>query len=172
MDRGQKQELVAQLRQSFNDADAVVVTHFLGLTAGEATDLRRQMTAAGATFRVTKNSLTRLALEGTPYQGLSALFDGPTAVALSDDPVAAAKATVAFAKISAHLTIVGGALGETMLDEAEIRALAALPSLDEVRARLAGLLSRPAAGVAAVLAAPAGQLARVLSAYGSEQDAA
>ena len=172
MDRGQKQEMVAQLRQSFNDADAVVVTHFLGLTAGEATDLRRQMTAAGATFRVTKNSLTRLALDGTAYQSLGALFDGPTAVALSNDPVAAAKASVAFAKTNKHLTVVGGALGETMLDGAEVRALAALPSLDEVRAQLAGLLSRPAAGVAAVLAAPAGQLARVLSAYGSEQDAA
>ncbi|MDP6352057.1 MAG: 50S ribosomal protein L10 [Alphaproteobacteria bacterium] len=172
MDRGQKQEMVASLNQTFRDANAVVVTHFLGLTAGEATDLRRQMSAAGATFRVTKNSLTRLALEGTPYQGLGALFDGPTAVALSKDPVAAAKASVGFAKTSDHLTILGGALGETMLDEAGVRALAALPSLDEVRARLAGMLSRPAAGVAAVLTAPAGQLARVFAAYGGERDAA
>ncbi len=172
MDRTQKEEMVASLRQAFNDAAVVVVTHNKGITAGEATDLRRRMGAVGARFRVTKNRLTRLALEGTPYQGLSDLFVGPTAIAYSDDPVAAAKASADFAKDNDRLVILGGAMGEKALDVDGVKALASLPSLDELRGKIVGLLNAPATRMAGVLAAPGGQLARVFAAHGASEDAA
>ncbi len=164
--------MVSSLRQTFSDASVVVVAHNLGLTAGEATELRRQMRAAGATFRVTKNRLTRLALEGTPYQGLNELFTGPTAIAYSEDPAAAARAVVQFTKDNDHLVILGGALGEKALDQAGVKDLASLPSLDELRAKLAGLLTTPATRLASVMNAPGGQLARVFGAYGAQEEAA
>ena len=166
MDRVQKQEMVASLHETFEAATSVIVTQFSGLTAVEATNLRRHMHAAGATFRVTKNSLARRALKGTPYESLSNLFEGPVAVAYSADPVAAAKASVDFAKESDHLIILGGGLGEKRLDEVEIKSLASLPSLDELRASFVALIQRPAANVVSVLSAPAGQLARVFGVYG------
>ncbi|MCZ6524725.1 MAG: 50S ribosomal protein L10 [Alphaproteobacteria bacterium] len=169
MDRTQKEELVADLSRTISGAGLVVVTHYRGISAAEALDLRRRMKDAGASFRVTKNRLTRLALQGTPYEPLTELFTGPTAIAFSDDPVAAAKAAVGYAKINDKLIVVGGALGETVLDESAIKALAALPSLDELRAQLIALLSTPATRVAAVLLAPAGQLARVLGARAREE---
>ena len=172
MDRTQKEEMVSSLRQTFSDASVVVVAHSLGLTAGEATELRRQMRAAGATFRVTKNRLTRLALEGTPYQGLNELFTGPTAIAYSEDPVAAARAVVQFTKDNDHLVVGGGALGEKTLAQAGVKDLASLPSLDELRAKLAGLLTTPATRLASVMNAPGGQLARVFGAYGAQEEAA
>lgn len=166
MDRAQKQEVVADLHQAFQGAQSVVVSHYTGLTAGEATALRNTMRDAGARFRVTKNRLTKLALKDTPYEGLTDLFTGPTAIAWSDDPVAAAKATNQFAKSSDHLIILGGGLGPDRLDADAIKALADMPSLDELRGTIVGLLQAPATKIAGVLQAPAGQLARVFGAYG------
>lgn len=166
MDRIQKEEMVKALHETFRSSTSLVVTHFKGLTASEATDLRRRMRDAGAQFRVTKNSLARLAIAGTPYEPLSDLFVGPVAVAFSSDPVAAAKASVDFAKENDNLVVLGGGLGDKQLSQAEIKSLANLPSLDELRATLVGLLQRPATNVASVLSAPSGQLARVFGAYG------
>jgi large subunit ribosomal protein L10 len=171
VDRARKEELVADLNRTLSDAGLVVVTHYRGISSAEALELRRRMKEAGASFRVTKNRLTRLALAGTPYEPLEELFTGPTAIAYSDDPVAAAKAAVGYAKSNDKLVVVGGALRESVLDESGVKALAALPSLDELRAQLVGLISTPATRVAAVLQAPAGQVARVLGAYAREEAA-
>ena len=172
MDRAQKKELVAELHQTFEDAELVVVTHQSGMTVGESSDLRGQMRTAGAGFKVTKNRLTRLALEGTKYKALESLFTGPTAIAFSEDPVAAAKVCVEFANKNEKLTIVGGALGEKLLDVNDVKALAKLPSLDELRGKIIGVLQAPATKVAGVVQAPAGQLARVMGAYAAKGDAA
>ena len=172
MDRSQKKELVASLHQTFAETNLVVVTRQSGLTVAEASDLRRKMREAGASYKVTKNRLTRLALEGTKFEALKELFTGPTAVAVSGDPVAAAKVCVAFAKANEKLVIVGGAMGETKLDPEAIKSLATLPSLDELRGKLIGVLQAPATKVAGVVQAPAAQLARVFSAYGSQGEAA
>jgi large subunit ribosomal protein L10 len=172
VDRSQKEELVASLHRTFSDTNLVVVTQQSGMTVAEASDLRRQMLAAGASYKVTKNRLTRLALEGTKFEALKELFTGPTAIAVSEDPVAAAKVAVTFAKANDKLTIVGGAMGETTLDPEAIKALATLPSLDELRGKLIGVLQAPATKVAGVVQAPAAQLARVFSAYGSQGEAA
>lgn len=172
MDRSQKEELVASLHQTFSETNLVVVTQQSGLTVAEVSALRRQMREAGASYKVTKNRLTRLALEGTKFEALKELFSGPTAVAVSADPVAAAKVCVTFAKGNEKLIIVGGAMGETRLDPDAIKALATLPSLDELRGKLVGLLQAPATKVAGVVQAPAAQLARVFSAYGSQGEAA
>lgn len=171
MDRSQKEELVASLRTLFSQTGLVVVTHQTGLSVAEATELRRRMRNAGAVFKVTKNRLARRALEGTPYQGLAALFVGPTAIACSSDPVAAAKVAVEYAKDNERLVILGGALGERALDVAGVKSLAALPSLDELRARLAALVKTPATRVAGALQAPAAQLGRVFAAYGKQAKA-
>ncbi|MEO3431523.1 50S ribosomal protein L10 [Pelagibius sp. CAU 1746] len=172
MDRSQKEELVASLHQTFSETNLVVVTQQSGMTVTEASDLRRKMLAAGASYKVTKNRLTRLALEGTKYEALKELFTGPTAIAVSEDPVAAAKVAVEFAKANEKLTIVGGAMGETKLDPDAIKALASLPSLDALRGKLIGVLQAPATKVAGVVQAPASQLARVFSAFGSQGEAA
>ena len=165
MDRVQKHKLVESLQQDLADTVCVVVTHQSGLTVAEATQLRRQMRSAGARFRVTKNRLARRALDGTSFAPLSPLFSGPTAIAFSRDPVAAAKVTVEFANRNRKLTIVGGGLAGRLIDAAGVRELALLPSLDELRGKLIGLLAAPAAQLARVLQAPAGQLARVLAAH-------
>lgn len=170
MDRAKKEETVADLRKIFSDAHAVVVTHFSGLDATEVTDLRSKMREAGATFRVTKNNLARLALKDTSRTVIGELFEGPTAIAYSDDPVAAAKATVEFGKKNEKLIVLGGIMGETVLDVTGIKALAKLPSLDELRGMLVGMISTPATRIAAITAAPAGQLARVIGAYGSKDE--
>lgn len=172
MDRAQKTELIATMNGVFEKTGLVVVTRYSGLTVEEMTDLRRQMRDVGASFKVTKNRLTRLALEGTRYKPLGDLFKGPTAIAFSDDPVAAAKAAVDFAKKNDKLVVLGGAMGSTLLDPAGVTALAAMPSLDELRGKLVGLLMAPATKVAGVLQAPAGNLARVLNAYASKGEAA
>ncbi len=172
MERAQKVEIVSDLHDIFANAGLVVVTHQNGLTVGEATELRRRMREQNATYRVIKNSLTQLAIGDTPYQGLADLFEGPTAIAYSDDPVAAAKVAVDYAKTNDKLVILGGGLGETILDLNEVKALASLPSLDEVRGKIVGLLNAPATKVAGVLQAPAGQLARVLGAYAARDEAA
>ncbi len=172
MDRAQKEAAVAGLNQTFGQVNLVIVTQQSGLTVHESMTLRRKVREAGASFKVTKNRLTRLALEGTKFQALQPLMTGPTALAFSEDPVAAAKVCVEFAKENERLTIIGGALGEQLLDANGVQALAKLPSLDELRAKLVGLLQAPATKVAGVLQAPAGQLARVISAYGSQDEAA
>ena len=172
MDRSQKEELVASLHQTFSETTLVIVTQQSGMTVAEASSLRRQMRDAGASYKVTKNRLTRLALEGTKFEALKELFTGPTAMAVSVDPVAAAKVCVSFAKSNDKLTIVGGAMGDVQLDPDAIKALATLPSLDELRGKLIGVLQAPATKVAGVVQAPAAQLARVFSAYGSQGEAA
>jgi large subunit ribosomal protein L10 len=172
VNRSEKAEAIAELNQIFKDASLMVVTRQSGLTVQEVTDLRRKIRAAGASYKVAKNRLTLRALEGTPFKALGSLFKGPTAIAYSKDPVAAAKVVSAFAKNNEKLTIVGGALGENTLDVAGVQALAALPSLDALRGKIIGLLQAPATKVAGVLAAPAGQVARVFSAYGAKADGA
>lgn len=169
MDRAGKEKLVASLNKTLKDAALVVVTQQAGLSVAEITDLRRQMRAAGAGFKVSKNRLTRRALDGTPFQQLSPMFKGPTAIAYSRDPVAAAKVAVEFANRNEKLTIVGGSLGERMLDVAGVKALATLPSLPEMRARLLGTIAAPATRLATVIRAPAAQLARVLQAHADKQ---
>ena len=172
MERARKQEVVEQLNAIFTAANSVVVAHQTGLTVAESTDLRRQMREAGASFKVTKNRLAKLALVGTPYEGLTDLFSGPTAVAYSSDVVAAAKVTAAFAKGNDKLIIIGGAMGDQRLDAAAVQQLAKLPSLDELRGKIIGLLNAPVTKIAGVLQAPGGQLARVIRAHADKQAAA
>ena len=164
--------MVESLNRTFQDAASVVVTHYSGLNVGEISDLRGQMRAAGANFRVTKNRLARLALEGTTFAPLLDMFNGPTAIAYSDDVVAPAKVAVTFAKQNHNLVIIGGAMGETLLDADGVKNLASMPSLDELRGKIIRLVQAPATKIAGVLQAPAGQLARVLSAYANEGEAA
>jgi large subunit ribosomal protein L10 len=171
VDRTQKKEWVGSLHGSIGTAGLVVVTHYMGLTVAEMTDLRAKMRAAGASFKVTKNRLTKLALSGTEYENLADLFTGPTAIAFSKDPVAAAKVAADFAKANDKLKILGGSLGPLRLDVDGVKALATLPSLDELRGRLVGMISTPATRIAGVLQAPAGQMARVLRAK-ADKDAA
>jgi len=171
VDRSQKEQTVAALRETFQEMTLVVVTHQTGLTVAESTDLRRKMREAGAAFKVTKNRLTRRALDGTRFGALTALFTGPTAIAYSTDPVAAARVVVEFAKSNDKLVVLGAGFGAEILDVDGVKALAALPSLDELRARFIALLQTPATRVAGVLQAPAGQLARVVGAYASKDAA-
>ena len=168
MNRTQKEELVATLNKTFDETEMVVVTHYSGLTVAEISDLRDRIREAGAKFKVTKNRLTRLALKNTKFEGISNLFIGPTAIAYSNDPVAAAKISVEFAKENNKLIVIGGALGSDILDADGVKALATLPSLDELRGKIVGLMQAPASKIAQVLQAPGGQVARVISAY-SEQ---
>jgi large subunit ribosomal protein L10 len=168
VDRAQKQKLVDSLHGTLMQTELVVVTQQVGMTVAEVTTLRRQMREAGAGFKVTKNRLARRALEGTKFAQLAPLFKGPTAVAYSTDPVAAAKVAVNYANANEKLSIVGGAMGGQLLDSKGIKALATLPSLNELRGKLVGLLQTPATRVAQVLRAPAGQLARVMGAYATK----
>jgi len=172
VNRTEKKNLVASLKSLFEDTNLMVVTQQSGLTVAESSDLRHQMREAGASFKVTKNRLARLALDGTKFAELMPLFKGPTAVALSEDPVAAAKVAVRFAKDNDKLVIVGGALDDQVLDIDRISALAALPSLDELRAKIVGMLSTPATRIVRVLNAPGGQVARVIAAYSEKGEAA
>ena len=172
MNRTEKAELIASLNRTLAGAHLVVVTRQVGLTVAEVTSLRRKMREAGAGYKVAKNRLTRLALEGTPFASLAQHLKGPVALAYSKDPVAAAKAAVAYAKDNEKLEIVGGSLGTQALDVEGVKALAALPSLDELRARFLAMLATPATRIAQVLSAPAGQVARVIGAYGQKGEAA
>ncbi len=171
MDRSQKADLVAELKSVFSETSVVVITRNLGLTVAQSTDLRLKMRDAGAQFKVAKNKLAVIALEGTRYGPISDLLTGPTALATSIDPVAAAKVAVEFAKTNAKLEIVGGAMGDTLLDVAGVMALAALPSLDELRAKLIGLIQAPATKIARTINEPGAQLARVFGAYAAKQAA-
>lgn len=169
MDRSQKTEAVAELNRTFKEVGVVVVTRNLGMTVAQSTQLRNKMRDAGATYKVSKNKLARIALEGTDYTSLSDLLTGPVALATSTDPVAAAKVATEFAKTNDKFEVVGGAMGATALDAEGIKALASLPSLDELRAKIVGLIVAPATKLATITQAPAAQLARVLSAY-AEKD--
>jgi large subunit ribosomal protein L10 len=171
MDRAQKAELVAELKQTFNETSVVVVTRNLGMTVAQSTALRIRMREAGASYKVSKNTLALIAVEGTTYQPISDMLTGPTALATSPDPVSAAKVAVDFAKTTDRFEIVGGAMGDTLLDVNGVRALAELPSLDELRARIVGLVQAPATKLAQVIQAPAAQLARVFGAYAAKEDA-
>ena len=171
MDRAQKAEAVAELKQTFNETAVVVITRNLGMTVAQSTDLRIRMRDAGARFKVAKNTLTLIAVEGTTYAPISEMLTGPTGLAYSNDPVTAAKIAVDFAKTNDKFEIVGGALGDTVLDVAGVTALASLPSLDELRAKIVGLIQAPATKLATIAQAPAAQLARVLAAYASKEDA-
>ena len=168
MDRSQKADLVAELKSVFTETSVVVITRNLGLSVAQSTDLRLKMRDAGAQFKVAKNRLAKIALEGTQYGSISDLLTGPTALATSIDPVAAAKVAVDFAKNNDRLEIVGGAMGDTLLDVAGIKALAELPSLDELRAKLVGLIQAPATKIARTVSEPGAQLARVFGAYAAQ----
>jgi large subunit ribosomal protein L10 len=165
MDRAQKADAVNALAQTFNEAGVVVVTRNLGLTVAQSTDLRNKMRDAGANYKVSKNRLVKIASKDTDYEGLADLMTGPTALAYSVDPVTAAKIVVDFAKTNDKLEIVGGAMGSNVLDVTGVKALATLPSLDELRAKLIGLVNAPATKIAQLSTAPAAKLARVFSAY-------
>jgi len=172
VNRAEKASLVDTLKGVFESANVVVVTHYSGLSVAEMTALRAQMAEAGASFKVTKNRLAKIALEGTEKKILSDYFTGPTAIAVSDDPVAAPKVAVEFAKKNEKLVILGGLMDQTPLDADGVKALASLPSLDELRARIVGMINTPATRIAGVTQAPAGQLARVFGAYGAKDEAA
>ena len=171
MDRAQKAEAVAELKQTFNEVAVVVVTRNLGMTVAQSTALRTRMRDAGARFKVAKNTLTLIAVEGTQYQPISEMLTGPTALATSSDPVAAAKAAVEFSKTTDRFEIVGGAMGDTLLDVNGVKALAELPSLDELRAKIIGLVQAPAAKIARTINEPGAQLARIFGAYAAKENA-
>jgi len=171
MDRSQKAESVAQLNAVFNEAGVVVVTRNLGLSVAQSTDLRTKMRGAGASYKVAKNRLAKLAIQDTDYAGIGDMLTGPTALATSVDPVAAAKAAVDFAKTNEKLEIVGGSMGSQVLNADGIKALASMPSLDELRARLVGLVQAPATKIAQLSTAPAAKLARVFGAYAAKEAA-
>jgi large subunit ribosomal protein L10 len=171
MDRSQKADLVDQLKQVFTETSVVVVTRNLGLSVAQSTDLRLKMRDAGAQFKVAKNRLALIALEDTRYQPIGDLLKGPTALATSIDPVAAAKVAVDFAKTTDKFEILGGAMGDTVLDLNGIRALAELPSLDELRGTLIGLIQAPATKIARTINEPGAQLARVFGAFAAKEAA-
>ena len=171
MDRSQKADSVAELNAVFAEAGVVVVTRNLGLTVAESTDLRAKMREVGATYQVAKNRLAKIALKDTDYAGIEEYLNGPTALAYSADPVAAAKAVVEFAKTNDRIEVVGGSMGSQVLDEAGVRSLASMPSLDELRGKLVGLVNAPATKIAQVVNAPANKLARVFGAYAAKDAA-
>ncbi|MGC6453008.1 MAG: 50S ribosomal protein L10 [Candidatus Puniceispirillaceae bacterium] len=164
MNRQEKAELIETLQSTLNESTTVVVTHQVGMTVAESSDLRLKMREAGAGFKVTKNRIAKLALKGTRYEDLDDMFTGPTAIGTSADPVAAAKALVDFAKGNDKLTIIGGSMDGKILDKAGVEALAKMPSLDELRGKLVGIIQAPAAKLARVAQAPAGKVARVMKA--------
>lgn len=171
MDRGEKKECVASLADVFKTTSVVVVAHYSGLTVAQMQALRKQMRTAGASVQVAKNRLVKIAVQGTEVASISELMRGPTLIAYSDDPVAAPKAAVAFAKENDKLVILGGAMGATSLNVDAVRSLATLPSLDELRGKLVGIIVAPATKLAQLTTAPAAKLARVFAAYGGKDAA-
>ena len=172
MDRAEKRESVAALNQVFQNTGVIVVAHYSGLSVAEMSDLRRRMKGAGAALKVAKNRLAKIALEGTDVAHLGPLLQGPTVLAYSDDPVAAPKVAVDFAKGNDKFVILGGAMGATSLNPDSVKALATMPSLDELRAKLVGLIQAPATKIAQLSTAPAAKLARVFGAYAKTGEAA
>ena len=168
VDRSEKEQLVSSLREGLTESNLVIVTQQKGLSVAEVSDLRRQIREVGAQYKVAKNTLARLAVAGTDMESINVFFSGPTALAYSKDPVAAAKVTMKFANSNEKLKILGGILNGKVLNGKDIEILSKLPSLDELRAKIIGIISTPATRVAGVLQAPAGKLARVFSAYGKK----
>jgi len=172
VDRAEKKELIGVLQEVFRTTGVVVVAHYSGLTVAQMQELRKQMKQAGATVKVAKNRLAKIALDGTDVATIGSLLTGPTLLAYSSDPVAAPKVAVNFAKGNEKFVILGGAMGKTSLNQDGVKALATLPSLDELRAKLVGLIQAPATKVAQVVNAPAAKLARVFGAYANRDEAA
>src|SRR5438874_2014601 len=172
VDRAGKKEFVAALNAALKATNVVVVAHYSGLTVAQMQTLRRQMKLAGAAVKVAKNRLARIALDGTDVATIAPLLKGPTLIAFSGDPIAAPKVAVDFAKANERFVILGGAMGKTTLNPDGVKALAALPSLDELRAKIIGLIQAPATKVAQLLNAPASKLARVVQAYASKSETA
>lgn len=170
MDRAEKREFVTDLNAVFANTGSVVVAHYAGLTVAQMNDLRSKMRAAGGSVKVAKNRLAKIALQGTESEGMSALFKGQTLIAYSDDPVTAPKVAADFAKTNDNLVIIGGAMGPTVLDAEGVKALATMPSLDELRAMIIAMINTPATRIAGVVQAPAGQLARVFGAYARKDE--
>ena len=163
MDRAQKEAVIGELDQIFTDSGVIVVAHYVGLTVADMTDLRLRMTEAGASVRVAKNRLAKIALKGKAFDSIGDLLTGQTVLAYSADPVAAAKVAQAYAKDNDKLVILGGAMGETVLDVAGVKAVAAMPSRDEVLASIAACLGAPASNIASAIGAPASNIAGILS---------
>ena len=172
MDRAEKKELVATLSEVFKTTNVVVVAHYSGLTVAQMQNLRKQMKQAGAQVKVAKNRLAKIALDGTDVASIAPLMKGPTLIAYSGDPIAAPKVAVDFAKANEKFVILGGAMGKTALNSDAVKALASLPSLDELRAKLVGLIQAPATKLAQLANAPAAKVARVVQAYASKGEAA
>ena len=168
MERAQKREVVTALHDVFANTGVVVVAHYAGLSVAQMTKLRSEMRSAGGKIKVAKNRLAKLALEGTDAKGIADLLQGPTCLAFSDDPVTAPKIAVKFAKANEKFVILGGTMGDAVLDAKGVTSLADLPSLDELRGKLVGLLEAPASKIARTLNEPGGQLARVFGAYGQQ----
>lgn len=171
MDRAQKEAVVDELGQIFSDSGSVVVCHYAGLSVAEMSDYRSQMRAAGASVRVAKNRLAKIALDGKPCGGLSGILTGQTVIGYAEDPVAPAKITANFAKANDKLVIIGGAMGDTILDANGVKALAAMPSREEVIASIAGCLGAPGANLASALGAPGSAIAGVLSTIADKEEA-
>ncbi len=172
MDRAAKRELVTTLNGVLSASEIVIVAHYAGLTVAQMSDYRRRIKAMGGNVKVAKNRLVKLALVGTDAEGIGDLFKGPTCIAVTPDPIAAAKVAVGYARENDKLVILGGAMGSTILDAQGVKALAELPSLDELRAKLIGLLSAPAAKIARTISEPGAKLARVVQAKASEEQTA
>jgi large subunit ribosomal protein L10 len=164
--------MVATLHEVFSGTGVVVVAHYSGLNVAQMTTLRGRMKDAGASLKVAKNRLVKLALRGTEIEHISDLFQGPTVIAYSGDPVAAPKVAAEFAKTNDKFVVLGGAMGPASLDARGVEALATLPSLDALRAKLIGMIQTPATRIAGVLQAPAAQIARVLDAHARKDEAA
>jgi large subunit ribosomal protein L10 len=168
MDRAEKRELVSTLNEAWKDTGVIVVAHYAGMTVAQMTDFRKRVKEAGGSVKVAKNRLAKLALKDTDSVGISDLLKGQTCVAYSDDPITAAKISVKYAKENEKLVILGGAMGKTKLDANAVKALADLPSLDELRAKIIGLVQAPATKIARILKEPGAQLARVLHAKSAQ----
>ncbi|GAA0601597.1 50S ribosomal protein L10 [Paenochrobactrum glaciei] len=172
MDRAEKREFVTWLNSTFSESGSVVVAHYTGLTVSQMSDLRSKMREAGGSVKVAKNRLAKIALQGTEAEGIAELFTGQTVIAYAADPISAPKVAVEFAKANDKLVILGGAMGATNLDAEGIKSLASLPSLDELRAKLVGMIQTPAQRLAVLTSAPAGQIARVIGAHARKNEAA
>ncbi|MAM09220.1 MAG: 50S ribosomal protein L10, partial [Rhizobiaceae bacterium] len=172
MERAEKREFVTELNEVFKASGSVVVAHYAGVTVAQMNDFRSKMRQAGGTVKVAKNRLARIALQGTESEGMADLFTGQTLIAYCDDPVTAPKVVMDFAKGNDKLVVIGGAMGATVLDADGVKSLATMPSLDELRAKLVGMIQTPATRIASIASAPASQLARVLNAYATKDEAA
>jgi len=172
VDRAEKREFVTGLNEAFQNAGSVVVAHYAGITVAQMNDLRSKMRAAGGTVKVAKNRLAKIALQGTGSESIIDLFKGQTLIAYSEDPIVAPKVASEFAKGNDKLVILGGAMGATALDADGVKALATLPSLDELRGKLVGLIAAPATKIAQIVNAPAASVARVIGAYARKDEAA